>query len=127
METINKRHDAITSNQRVDLASYFKLESDKAVYFSAGAGFEFGLIPGLYIHFMNDGDKWFFYCNDDTDGFKLIARPGKNSVLVVSASLVKLIQKRTCCSIGSKFLVTRTNSVLKGQHIIEINFNRLIE
>ena len=56
METINKRHEAITSNQRVDLAAYFKLESEKAVYFSAGAANEFGLIPGLFIHFVNDGE-----------------------------------------------------------------------
>ena len=36
METINKRHEAITSNQRVNLAAYFKMESEKTVYFSAG-------------------------------------------------------------------------------------------
>lgn len=126
METINKRHDEITSNQRIDLAAYFKLESEKAVYFSAGAANEFGLIPGLFIHFVNDGDKWFFYCNDDKDGFKLISRPGKNSTLICDASLVKLISKRTKVSIGAKFLITDTKSVLKGTGLLEINFNKIV-
>ena len=127
MEIINKRHEKITSNQRIDLAAYFKIESDKAVYFSAGAATEFGLSGGLYLHFVNDGDRWFFYCNSDKDGFKLISRPGKKATLICDASLVRLIKNRTKCSISTKFLITETNNKLEGQGLLEINFNKIID
>lgn len=127
MELINKRHGDITSNQRVDLAAYFKMENERVVYFSAGASIAFGLMSGLYMHFQNDDDRWYFYCNDDTDGFPLISRSGKNSILICDASLVKLICKRTKKTIGTKYLIQSLNSRFKGIQLMEILFNKPLD
>lgn len=124
METINKLHKEITSNQRLDLAAYFKISNDRTIYFSAKAADDFGLFPGLYMHFMNDEDRWYFYCNNEEDGFKIIERLEKNSVIICSKSLVHLIIKRMNISIGTRFPIELTANKLKADHMMEINFRK---
>lgn len=127
MEIINKQHEDITTNQRVHLAAYFKVRDLKSIYFSAGAAKKFGLSGGLYVHFMNDGDRWYFYCNSESDGFQLITNSHKNSVLICDASLVNLFLKRTRTSLGCKFLIQLTPNKLKGSPVMEICLNKPIE
>jgi len=126
MELITKKHEEITSNQRVDLAAYCRI-NEKHLYFSAGACINFGLVPGLFIHFQNDEQKWYLYGTTDTDGFELIARPGKNSAIICDVSLLKLMMKRTGVSVGSKFPIQKINAKLNGSQLLEINFNKPIE
>lgn len=126
MEVINRTHDKITSNKRVDLAAYFKIESEKALYLSSG--FADGEInPYHFIHFINDDERWLFYCNEDNDGFTLTQRKPKKCLLICSASLVALFIKRTKHSVGSKFLIRKTESVKNDAPIFEIMFNKIIE
>lgn len=126
MEIVNKKHKEITSNQRIDMAAYFKIESDKAVYFSAAACIDFGIIPGLYMHFVNDGHLWFFYCNNEKDGFKITGRKGKNCALICDASFVNLLKKRMLICEGTKFPVVLSNSKFNGQHFVQIQFSKPI-
>lgn len=129
MELINKKHENITEKTRLRLEAYFKIENDRAVYFSAGAVINFGLVPDLFIHFQNDEDRWYFYCNSDTDGFKLcsLGGRGRNATLIWNKSLVNLILKRTLVSIGSKFPIKLTNCKFNNDHLLEINFKKPFE
>ena len=124
MEIINKKHDKITSDKRVDLAAYFKIETDRNLYFSAGASREFGLNAWEFMHFINDGDRWLFYTNSEPDGFKITIRAGKNAKLICDASLVALIKKRMFISEGTKFLLRATDAKMGESKVIEILFNK---
>jgi len=126
MEIINKRHDDISSNRRVDLAAYMRLD-DKILYFSAACNFQLGIISGLNIHFINDDDRWLFYLNTDKDGFELCSIHNKNSCMVISASLCALFRKRTKCYNGSKFPIIMTQAKQKDCPIYEILINKAFE
>jgi hypothetical protein len=127
MELINKTHDRITSNQRIKLAAYFKIRDSKSVYFSAGAVLKYGLFPGLYVHFQNDGELWYFYTNKENDGFRLLKRDNKNAAIICDASLVNLLYERVKCSTAEKYLIKLTAAKLSGNHILEIDFKNPIQ
>ena len=126
MEIINRLHEDIFANQRVALEAYFKVETTKNILLSAGASLKYGLIPGLYIHFVNDENKWYFYCNGDNDGFRLLNRPNKNSVIICNSHLVTLFLKRTSCQIPCKFPLRLTKAKKDGCSLIEIQTNKPI-
>jgi hypothetical protein len=126
MEVINKRHDDISSNRRVDLAAYMRLD-EKILYFSAACNFELGIMGGLNIHFINDDDRWLFYLNSDKDGFLLCNVHNKNSCMVISTSLCLLFRKRTKCAIGSKFPIVMTKAKKEDAPIYEIMINKAFE
>jgi hypothetical protein len=123
MEVINRLHKDIEHNVRVALANYMRVEK-KEIYFSAGCNFSLGIMSGLFIHFINDDDRWLFYANGENDGFPTVARKGKNSSLIVSASLCSLFLKRTMCSPSTKFPIVMTKSKMKDSPIYEILINK---
>lgn len=123
MEIINKNHDDITFNQRVELAEYLRVEK-KEFYFSAACNINLGIIPDLYMHFINDDDRWLFYLNNEDDGFKTLRRLGKNSTLVINASLCSLFLRRTKCGTGTKFPIVKTESKIKNAPIYEIKISK---
>lgn len=129
MELINKKNDKITAKTKVDLDVYLKIEHELSILFSAGAAIKFGLVPGLFIHFQNDEDRWYFYCNTDKDGFQLcsIGGKGRKGIRVSNKALVNLIRKRTLVSIGTKFPVILTNCKFNNHHLLEICFNKPFE
>lgn len=94
------------------------------MFFSAGACREFGIQPGLFLHFVNDGDKWYFYCNDDKDGWALLGKEGKTSARIANASLIQLFLKRTGRAIPCKYRLMLTGSKMKGCALIEIMLNQ---
>lgn len=132
MEVINRKHKAISPKPRVSPDPYVRIEGGKALYFSAAAGKHFGMVEGLYVHFHNDGDRWYFYCDNDVDGFKLCPRNAgdsgvsDNATLIRDRSLVSLIIKRRGCSIGGKYPIAETGSKHKGNPLLEILFNKPI-
>lgn len=129
MELINKKHENITEKTRLRLEAYFKIENEKCVYFSAGAVINFGLVPGLYVHFQNDDERWYFYCNDDTDGFLLtsIGGRGRNATVIYNKALVNLIKKRTLVSFGTRFPVKLLKHKVNNSNLFEINFQKPFE
>lgn len=126
MEIINKSHKKITSNTRIDLASYIRIDK-KTIYFSAGAVMEFGLQKGLSVNFINDDDQWLFYCDTNEDGFKLIERLNKKALLICDASLVNLFVKRTRMSLPCKFLLKELKSRLNGIPLVKIEILNPLE
>jgi len=76
------------------------------------------------MHFQNDGDRWYFYCNTDTDGFKITGRQGKNSAILCDASLVQLIKKRTGIEYSDKFLVEEMQVKFNQFQLTQICFHK---
>lgn len=129
MELVNVKHEFICEKTRLRMTPYFRLNGDESVYFSSAAVEEYGLFPGLYIHFQNDGDRWYFYCNNDTDGFLLChqARRGKGASVIWNKALVKLFLKRSDVDLDKKYPFILTNAKLKSDHIFEIDFRNPFE
>jgi len=126
MEVINKRHDKILVNTRINLAAYMRIE-EKMMYFSAACNVHLGLTGGLYMHFINDDDRWLFYVNSDKDGFETIHRHPKLSFLVANTHLCNLFLKRTRCSLKNKFPIEKTEAKMKDAPIYEIMINKVFE
>lgn len=122
METINRFHKEIKQNTRVTLKNYMRLDK-KMLYFSASCNLELGILPTLNIHFINDDDRWFFYVNNDEDGFYLTELNGKNACAAINSTLSNLFKKRTRCADGTKFPVVITPNKIKDHHIYEIKIN----
>lgn len=119
MEVINKKHKDILHNVRVGLTCYMKVDT-RNLYFSAGCNIELGIISGLFMHFINDGDRWLFYVNDDTDGFATTSVKNKSSCLVNNASLCAMFLKRTKSDIGNKFPIVISEKKINNSPIYEI-------
>lgn len=126
LEIINKKHKYITVNTRVELANYIRVEL-KEFYFSAGCNVNLGIVPGLFMHFINDEDRWLFYVNQDKDGFPLLERKSKKSLLITNSSLSVLFFRRTRCSVSAKFPIKLTEAKMKDCPVYEIMLNKPIE
>lgn len=127
MQIINKSHDEITSNRRVDLAAFFKIEANlKTIYFSAAAADKFGIIPGVMVNFINDDNDWYFYCDSNHDGF-LVKEKGTRASVIFDSSLISLFLKRTQTTPGTKFPITLTKNDVGGCPIFKIELNKPFE
>lgn len=125
MEIINKRHEDLRLSRRTESMPYINFNTDKQILFSVHAVRLLGLQPGLFIHFVNDDDLWYFYINDDKDGFEIFAREGKTNTFLYNAHLVVLFLKRTGCRLRSKFFLEKTEVRYKGYQLIRIHTNPL--
>jgi hypothetical protein len=126
VEIIDKTHEAITVNKTINTELFIKFHNDREIYFSIRACKLLGLTPELTVHFINDGDEWLFYVDDDPDGFKLTSQPKKNTLSIFNQALTTLFLKRTRCSLPCKFPLKVTNSRFKGKPIIRIEINKPI-
>ncbi len=125
METINRFHPEITQKSSDTLAAYIKMENG-SIHFSEDACVNFGITSGLFAHFVNDDDRWYFYVNRENDGWGIVTHPLKMGAFIFSESLSILIQKRTKQSLFTKFPVKRAHATLHGRPILEICFNKPI-
>ena len=124
MEIINRKHEEVTFKERVVLSSWISIMDHKQITISSGACREFGIQPNLFIHFINDGDRWYFYCNSDKDGWPLLNVSGKNSVRIANSALIHLFLKRTGRRVPCKYHLQLTGSKKDGNALIEIMLNK---
>lgn len=121
MEIINKRHEDLRLSRRTTSMPYMRIANAKEIMFSVYATRWLGLEKGLYVHFINDDNDWFFFVNDDADGFEIQFRPAKNHSFLFNTHLVKLFLNRTNRNIGDNFFLEKTNRAkIKGCEIIKI-------
>lgn len=120
MEVINKRHGEIMVNERTILNSYIKFENDRTILISAGACREFGLSQGLKANFINDDELLYLYFDDSKDGFDLIQRTGKGSLLICNLSLVRYLLNKLHKTYPVRYTLSVTNIYHKGCNLIKV-------
>jgi hypothetical protein len=125
-EIINKKHKAIDFNHRLNQSVFVKF-MPKEIYFSAQAGRKFKFKAGNYIHFINDGERIYFYQNDGKDGFKLIQRTTKDSFMVMDVSLVRYLVKQKNFTMPQSFHLSWREAKIQDSRLIEIEFNNPFE
>ena len=126
MEIINKKHKEITVNKTVGNRIFIKFCNEKQISFSLSACREYGLSEDLFLHIVNDENKWFFYVNNDPDGFKLHQQPKRTTLDIYNQALVHLFIKRTQHTLPCKFPLSLTGNKQDGHHLIEIHHNHLM-
>ena len=109
MEIINKKSVSIKNNNARSLQRRHIVIDEVKLYFTAALVREFDLKVGEYMHFMNEGDKWQFFTNDDTDGFALTPVRLKGGINVNNTALCRLILKSTGYNPPKKYSVIKTN------------------
>jgi hypothetical protein len=124
IEIINRKHPKILELSKSRGSVYVSIIEDKEMYFTSRAAVELDLKVDKYLHFMNDGQEWKFYQNDNPDGFPLTADSTANSyaVKVSSRGLIQMFRKSTGFTDKRvRLLLHHTDQIVNGCKVIEID------
>lgn len=127
MEIINRKHKEIAALRKSYKTSYISFYNKNEVHFSSAATHRFGLRIGMFVHFMDTEDDWYFCVNKDKDGFEIKASNRRGAVAIFDSALVSVFIKRTKCSLGTKFLITETDLEMNMGKVYKININNPLE
>ncbi len=120
MEIINKKSLQIRNNSGRSLQRRYVVIDDVKMYFTAALVREFELKEGEYMHFMNEGDKWQCFVNDDKDGFAITPCRNKGGVNVTNSALCRLILKSTNHKAPKQFSIIKTGATNDKCPVYEI-------
>lgn len=128
MELINKKHPEIVEGKIGKHACYMSIHHDR-IYFTQIAAIRFGLQPGKYLHFINDGRCWQVLQNDDPDGFELMPDRKKNckAVFLCNRPLIRKFMRSTGFKDGTRLYLLKTDAHHNGASIIEIVTNKTFD
>jgi len=127
MQIINKKHADISFFKRSEQTCYIYFENEREIHFSSAATKEFNLRIGMFVHFINEEDFWYFTVNKDEDGFFLQESNRRHAVAIYNSSLIKMFTNATRCSIGTKFLITKTKMEYFGKDVYKIDIHHPLE
>lgn len=108
MELVNKKSMAIKNGTGRAAQRHYVAVREKGLYFTVAIAREVPLRIGEYVHFMNEGNRWQFFVNDDKDGFPLTPVIKKGGFNITSSALAKLIQKTTGYTTTKNYEVRKT-------------------
>ena len=127
MALINKNHPQIIEGRTGRNLIYLTI-TDKRIFFTKAAALVYGLKAGKYLQFINEGAEWFFYQDDNTDGFSLLEDGKKNgAVQMINASLVRMIRKSLKLSGKKKFFFAPADHNRNGAKLFEIYTHKSYE
>lgn len=127
MEVINKRHSDIEFKKKLDNVPYINFYNENEIHFSARAVEKLKILIGTYAHFINDNENWFFYVNNDKDGFSIQASNRRYATCICNGSLVRLFLKRTGREVPVKYPLTITKMEHETNPIFKIELNKPFE
>ena len=112
MNVINRKSKEVIESTAFKLKHIYVTMEEYRLYFTGGAVCFCELKAGEYVHFLNDGVEWRFYCNDDPDGFQLTPIRSKPGLHLTSAGLINMIRKSTGFKTGRKsFIIEKTGAM----------------
>lgn len=89
---------------------YLKIKEGEKIFFTKAIVLLCGLKAGEFVHFLNEGNDWMFYSNDNRDGFKITADAAGNLQLN-SYPLSRMILKSCGHQLKHTFYVKQTNII----------------
>jgi hypothetical protein len=113
MEIINKKSLAIKNNTGRSMQRYWIVVYNGHIYFTVAIVRDCSLKVGEFMHFMNEGKKWYFYTNDDKDGFAITPVVTKGGININNSALCRLIRRTMGYSETKtkKFKVVKTSLI----------------
>jgi hypothetical protein len=110
MEVINRKSVSIINGTLRSRQRHYVKVNNSQLYFTAAVVRDLGIKEGDYVQFMNEGDKWQFFIDDNEDGFKLTPCRTKGGFDITSSALCKLIQKTTGYTTVKQYQVIKTGA-----------------
>lgn len=127
LQVINKNHKDISFFKKSEKTPYISFYNSREVHFSTAATEKFNLRIGMYAHFINDENYWYFAVTNDKDGFEIKVSNRRNSVAIFNSSLVKMFLSATGQPVGTKFLITPTQMEFQGKEVYKIDIHNPLE
>jgi hypothetical protein len=123
MNVINKKSTEVIGLSGYNQRNTYITVEDKRIFFTKAVMLMCDIQPGIFIHFLNDGSEWAFYCNDDPDGFRLTGLGSKSGLHLSSVGLVTMLRKSTGYNSKGfkKFYVEKTNAMHDRCPVFKIN------
>lgn len=90
--------------------NYIKIKEGEKIYFTKAIVMLCGLKAGEYIHFLNEDNEWFFYSNDNQDGFKIF-NTASSMLQLNSFPLSRMILKSCGYHLKHTFYIKKTGIV----------------
>jgi len=129
MKVINRKTVEVVNNKSRALRKVYLSLSKNVVYFTSVASDLCGLSDNSYVNFINDGDEWRFFVNDDTDGFKacIVNKVGKRPCYRLhNSGLVNMILKSTGHLQKTKrFVIEKTGTFQDRSPIFRLSQNNI--
>lgn len=106
------RHSPDIQNLQLNNTTYkyIKVRENERIYFPNAVVLMCGLKVGNYIHFLNEGNEWMFYSNDNKDGFKIVIT-GDKLLQICSYPLSRMILKSCSYQFKHTFYVRQTKII----------------
>lgn len=112
MKIINRFSTEVLVKKSRNQQRHFVTVGNRVVYFTVMTALFCGIKEGSFIQFMNEGNDWQFYVNDDTDGFVPIrvdsVKNEKHSYRICNDGLVNMILSSTGFKKKKRFSVKKT-------------------
>lgn len=126
MTIINRKSPELASNRKLSKMPVHINVGGKAVYFTSMAANLTGLGEGKFIQFINDGNEWSFYVNEDTDGFEAKRADKRgNSRRIHNSGLVVMILKSFGFKNSKIFYIEKTAMTKDNCPIFKMIINKV--
>ena len=80
---------------------------------------------GQFLHFMNDGALWYFFVDDDPNGFKLVkVERSRGSLELFSSAAVHLIRQATKSSATMCYPIEETKMEMSEHRVFKIRLDK---
>lgn len=111
MKLINRNSEEIIMAGGRSISRQYIIVEKYRIYFTAAATRVCRLKEGMFVQFLNEGDQWNFFINDDPEGFKLSPVRAKKAFNINNTGLSAMILKSMNFKDKKRFSVERTEII----------------
>lgn len=124
MNIINRKSKEIVIERRIAYKPMHINVGRRACMFTSLACDICGVKEGKFVQFINEGNEWSFFVNNDEDGFKpLLVQKKGNAHRINSSGLCVMILKSYGFKNSKKFAIEKTTAVKDGSPIYKLTLN----
>lgn len=125
MQVINKKSHLIAAYKGKQNKDFRIRIEDRRIVLSQSTCLANRFRAGQFLHFMNDGPLWYFFVNDDPDGFKLVkVERSKGSLEFFSGAAVHLIRQVTKSLMSMCYPVEETKMEKGERPVFKIRLDK---
>lgn len=117
-QIINRTNPEILANRRFIGLEFISI-SEKGMYFPKNTSFTVGISTDQYIHFINDGEFWSFYVNQNKDGFPF-SKDKAGAYKIADRALARMFIRSTKRQPSDRMLIKATKAKHGASTIYEI-------
>jgi hypothetical protein len=118
-QIINKKSDIIIASVRAKGFAFISIK-EKGLHFTKQTALLCSLKQNKHVHFINDGNYWAFYVNDDPDGFRISPDHANGGFVLYSRELARMFRATVGGNNNNRYFVNRTKALHDDHSVFEI-------